>query len=51
MLLIENEDAQKLLNYLVERPYKEVHDLVRILMNLKPTEESQQSPPSQTKDT
>lgn len=32
---IEQQDAQKILNYLAARPYAEVAELVPILLNLK----------------
>jgi hypothetical protein len=32
---IDQEDAQKILNYLAARPYVEVAELVPILLNLK----------------
>lgn len=35
MLIIETEDAQRILNYLMTRPYREVYELVNILMTLK----------------
>jgi hypothetical protein len=34
-LKIEQEEAQKILNYLASRPYAEVAELVPILLNLK----------------
>lgn len=34
-LLIDVESAQQLLNYLVNRPHKEVAELVPMLLNLK----------------
>lgn len=49
-LLLPQADAQKLLDYLVERPYKEVHFLVGMLMNLQPPASPEQPQISQTKD-
>jgi hypothetical protein len=34
-LKIEQEEAQKILNYLASRPYAEVAELVPVLLNLK----------------
>jgi hypothetical protein len=37
-LKIEQDDAQKILNYLAARPYAEVAELVPILLNLRAEE-------------
>ena len=38
-LLIEQEDAQKVLDYIMERPAKEVITFIPIFQNLKPQED------------
>jgi hypothetical protein len=37
-LKIEQEEAQKILNYLASRPYAEVAELVPVLLNLRAPE-------------
>ena len=41
--LIHPDDAQKILNYLIKKPYLEVFELVGILHNM---EETEVAPPS-----
>lgn len=40
-LTIKSEDAQKILDYLVQHPYSQVHELVKILMSLETVKEDQ----------
>ena len=41
-LEIKKEDAQKILDYLVQRPFVEVNELVSILVNLKSIDEGEE---------
>lgn len=39
MLAISEEEAQKILNYLVAKPYQEVHELVSVMLKLPRVDE------------
>lgn len=39
MLVISEEEAQKILNYLVSKPYQEVHELISIMLKLPRVDE------------
>ena len=50
MFKISQEERQKLLNYLKNRPYQEVFTLIALVVGLKPVDNSKTTENSKTKE-